>query len=122
MRVRRRLFAAISLLLALAVPAVSQAAIVWSGCQTIAAVTHQPVGTNILIALTPGLSGCASQGITGAVTFQAGQAGIAAGDLGGLLAASLSAFALGKSVQISYNSTTCFATGIAVGGTSGQCP
>jgi len=72
-------------LIATAVPVLTQATVPWSWCQTITGVTVQPVGSNILVSLSPGIGGCSSQGMTGAITFSAGQLGLATGDLSGLL-------------------------------------
>lgn len=104
-------------------PLLAQATVVRSPCQTVVGVTNQPVGSNFLVTLSPGISGCSSQGITGAVTFQASQAGLGT-DLSSLLTSSLTAISLGREVQISYDnsSSTCWGTGVSIGGTSGQCP
>lgn len=102
-------------------PLLAQATVVWSPCQTVAGVTNQPVGSNFLLTLSPEISGRSSQGIAGAVTFEAGQAGLGT-DLSGLLASSLMAISLDRQVQISYDnsSSTCWATGVSIGGTLGS--
>ena len=99
-------------LIATATPVLSQATVAWSSCQTITGVTNQPVGSNILVSLSPGISGCSSQGVAGAITFSAGQLGLAASDLNGLLASSLSALALGRQVLIAVDTSTpnCYAS------------
>jgi hypothetical protein len=108
----------------LSAPIFAQAAVAWSSCQTITGVTVQPVGSNILVSLSPGIGGCSSQGVAGAITFSAGQLGLAAGELSGLLASSLSALSLGRQVLIAVDASTpnCYATSVSVGGYSGQCP
>ena len=66
-----------------------------------------------------------------------GQEGVAATDLGGFLADSLTANSTGRQVQITYDnsastcyatavavdnsSSNCYETAVAVGGTNGQC-
>jgi hypothetical protein len=108
-------------------PAMAQATIVWSACQTITAVSDEPalsVGPSILLALSPGVSGCSAQGVTGAINFTGGQGGIASTDLSALFATSLTAFSLGKRVMVAYdNSTTsCYGQAIAIAGYEDQCP
>lgn len=117
------LYAAVALITT-GTPVLSQAAVAWSSCQTVTGVTVQPVGSNILVSLSPGISGCSSQGITGAITFSAGQLGLATGDLSGLLASSMTALALGRQVLIAVDtsSSNCYATSVSVGGYNGQCP
>jgi hypothetical protein len=90
-------------------PGMAQATIVWSACQTITAVSDEPalaVGPSILLALSPGISGCSPQGVTGAINFTAAQGGIASADLSALLATSLTAFSLGKRVMVAYDNST----------------
>jgi hypothetical protein len=110
----------------LMVSTVSQATVVWSPCQTITGMVHEPIGPtgNVLLALSPGIASCAGAGITGAAMFMVGQEGVAATDLGGFLAASLTAISSGRQVQVAYDDTTspCYSVAISVGGTNGQCP
>lgn len=104
----------------------SQAGLLWSSCQTITGVVHEPIGSagNVLLSLSPGISGCSAAGVTGAPMFMAGQDGVAATDLGGFLADSLTAISSGRQVQITYDNSSpnCYATPVAVGGINGQCP
>jgi hypothetical protein len=113
-------------LICLVSPVMSQAAVVWSGCQTITGVTNQPAGQNFFLTLSPGITTCTStvgsQGITGAVTFQVGQDSLATGDLSGLFASALTAISIGKTVQITYDNATCYANAISIGGIAGACP
>lgn len=106
------------------ISAMATATEVWSDCQIITAVSNEPGLSSILLALSPGILGCAAQGVTGAVNFTAAQDGIASTDLSGLLATSLSAFALGKRVTVAYDnsSSNCYGNGIAIGGYFDQCP
>lgn len=92
----------------LLMPAMAQATMVWSGCQTITAVSEEPAdpqGASILLDMSPGISGCFAQGVAGAINFTAAQ-GIASADLNGLLATSLSAFTVGKRVMVYYDNST----------------
>jgi hypothetical protein len=86
----------------LTVSTASQATLIWSPCQTIVGVVHEPIGSNgnLLLTLSPGITGCSAAGITGAVQFMIGQDGVTLDYLGGFLASSLSANATGKTVQI----------------------
>jgi len=74
--VRNALYS-IAALISIGAPAFAPAAVAWSSCQTITGVTVQPVGSNILVSLSPGIGGCSSQGVAGAITFSAGQLGLA---------------------------------------------
>ena len=110
----------------LVLSAVSQATVVWSPCQTVTGVVHEPIGANgnVLLSLSPGIASCAAAGIAGAAMFMVGQEGVAATDLGGFLADSLAAISSGRQVQVAYDNTTgpCYSVAVAVGGTNGQCP
>jgi hypothetical protein len=121
-----RILVAMTLVASLMVSTVSQAALSWSSCQTITGVVHEPIGStgNVLLSLSPGISGCSAGGITGAPMFMIGYEGVAATDLGGFLADSLTAISSGRQVQITYDnsSSSCYSTAIAVGGISGNCP
>ena len=105
-------------------PALAQATGVWSDCETITAVSDEPAISSILVTLSPGISGCAAQGVVGAINFTTGQFGITSTDLGGLLATSLSAYAIGKRVMVAYDNSTinCYSQAIAISGYSNQCP
>jgi hypothetical protein len=105
-------------------PAMAQAAGIWSSCQTITAITDEPNLSSVLVTLSPGITGCSPQGVTGAITFAAAQDGIVSSDLNGLLATSLSAFTLGKRVLIAYDNSTsnCYSHAVSIGGYAGQCP
>jgi hypothetical protein len=108
-------------------PMASQAAVVWSACQTITAVTNEPAssaGSSILLTLSPGVSGCSAQGVTGATEFFVGQDGVIADNMNGFLASSLAAFSVGKQVLVAYDngSSNCYSTAISLGGYLAQCP
>jgi hypothetical protein len=114
-----------AILAGIALPLASQAQVIWSSsCQTITNVTDEPVSASVLLTLSPGISGCAAQGVTGAIQFVAGQEGVTEAHLTGLLATSLTSFSLGRQVLIGYDnsSSSCYATSIAVGGFANQCP
>lgn len=121
-----RFLVAMTFVASLMVSTVSQAALLWSSCQTITGVVHEPIGStgNVLLSLSPGISGCSAGGITGAPMFMIGEDGVAATDLGGFLADGLTAISSGRQVQITYDnsSSNCYATAVAVGGISGNCP
>lgn len=95
----------------------------WSDCEAVTAVTSEPVASTILITLTPGIAGCAPQGVTGAIEFVVGQDGLVADNLDSILASSLSALATGRRVQIGYDSSSanCYSTSLSIGGYLGDC-
>jgi hypothetical protein len=121
MRLMTRMMIAVSLL----APVVSQATVVWSACQTVAAVAdYLAYNNSVNLALSPGISGCVSNGVTGAVSFSVGQNGVSSTNVNSLLATGLAAFTAGKQVMILYDNATsnCYSAIVAVGGYSGQCP
>ena len=122
-----RILLPVTFVASLMLSAVSQATVVWSACQTITGVVHEPIGPsgNIILSLSPGIAGCNPAGIPGAAMFMVGQEGLAATDLGGFLADSLAAISSGRQVQVAYDNASgapCYSDAIAVGGTNGQCP
>lgn len=112
------------LLLPLVVPIITNATVVWSGCQTIVAISTEPNQASLLITLSPGISGCSAQGVTGAINFTIGQEGLAATDLSNILGTSVSAYALGRQVMLAYDNATtnCYGTAVSIGGYQAQCP
>ena len=121
-----RLFAGLVFIAALPIPAMGQT-LVWSSCQTVIGVINEPIGStgNVLLTLSPGVTGCNFAGVAGAVGFEVGQDGVGADNLNGFLATGLSALAIGRQVQVAYDTSSganCYATAITVGGTNGQCP
>lgn len=101
------------------------AADTWSNCQTITAVVNYTAHSNqILLALSPGITGCnTGADAQGAVFFTVGQEDVSPDSLKGFLATALSAYLTGKRVQIFYNENTptCYSSTIAVGGYAAQC-
>jgi hypothetical protein len=121
-----RFLTSLLFLAALPIPALSET-LVWSSCQTVIGVVNEPVGSaaNVIVTLSPGISGCAYAGVPGAVGFQVGEDGVVAENLNGFLASALAAMAMSRQIQVAYDtssSTNCWATAITVGGTNGQCP
>ena len=109
----------------LLISSVAQATGVWSSCQTIVGVANYTgVGNgSIILALSPGISGCSPAGISYAVEFAVGENGITATNLNSYLASALAAYASGLRVQIDYDNSTsyCYGAIIANGGFSGTC-
>ena len=102
----------------------SHAANAWSGCQTIVGVSNYIAYSNqLVLALSPGISGCSGAGVTGGVGFIIGTDGVTSTNIDGLLASGLSAFLTGTQVMILYDNsvTSCAGEIISVGGYSGQC-
>lgn len=112
------------LFLSLVVPVIANATVVWSGCQTIVAISTEPNQASLLITLSPGIAGCSAQGITGAINFTIGQESLAATDLSNILGTSVSAYALGKQVMLAYDNatTSCYGAAVSIGGYEAQCP
>ncbi len=103
----------------------AQAAQSWSACQTITAVTdYQAYNNTMILALSPGISGCGPSSIPGSIQFIVGTDGVTAANFNGILASSLSAYAIGAQVMIYYDTsvTNCAGVIISLGGYSGQCP
>ncbi|MGC2031358.1 MAG: hypothetical protein WA642_15165 [Steroidobacteraceae bacterium] len=107
-------------------PVVSQSAVVWSTCQTITAVDNYLAQSTsqLILVLSPGVSGCSNASATGAVSFEIGQDGITSSNVNYILATTLSAFVAGKRVMIAYDNSTaqCYSQIIAIGGYAAQCP
>jgi hypothetical protein len=105
---------------------VSQATDQWTACETVIAVNNYiPTSHSIIVALSPAVPGCQSavNGVSGAVTFDAGFNGVLATDLSSLLASILTAYATGKQVMLYYdNAAGCYGQLVANGGYGGQCP
>lgn len=113
-----------TLALSASLPLTSQAASSWSNCVSITAVTNEPPNSSILITFSgSGISGCSAAGIPGAIQFAVGQGDITADMMSSLLATSLSALGMNRSVQLYYdNSTTnCYSNSISIGGYLGGC-
>jgi hypothetical protein len=120
MRSLTRLMITISLL----APVISQATVVWSGCQTITAVSNYLANDNgFYLALSPGISGCSAI-TTGGVGFVESYDGVTSTNINALLATALTAYSAGQQVMIAYDNgtTTCNSQVIAIGGYSAQCP
>jgi basic membrane lipoprotein Med (substrate-binding protein (PBP1-ABC) superfamily) len=102
-----------------------QAAQFWSACQTIVGITNDQAYNNTLVlALSPGISGCGSSSIPGSMQFVIGTDGVTAANFNGVLASTLSAYATGAQVMIYYDTsvTNCAGVILSIGGYSGQCP
>jgi hypothetical protein len=105
-------------------PAISPAAMVWSNCQTIVAVSDYIAhDSSVLLTLSPGISGCVYGGTTGGVSLTIGQVSVDSTNINGLLATSLTALSTGRAVMIFYDngSANCYGQIISVGGIYGQC-
>jgi hypothetical protein len=110
------------------VTAEAQAAVTWSSCQTVTAVSNYLAYNNsIYLTLSPGISGCTgnSGSSVSAVGFLVGQEGVASTNIQSLLATSLAAMAAGSQVMIFYDTSTapqCYSQIVAVHGFAAQCP
>jgi hypothetical protein len=104
--------------------AVSHAATyVWSSCQAIAGVSNYIACSNqLVLALSPGISGCSGAGIAGGVGFIIGTDGVTSTNIDSFLASSLAAYHTGTQVMILYDTsvTGCAGAIISAGGYSGQ--
>jgi len=109
----------------LSLPAMAQASQQWSSCQTVTGVSNYLAYANsVLITLSPGISGCSSVGVAGAVMFTAGVGGVTSDNIGSFLASGHAAYVSGHQVMIYYDnsSASCPSMIISLGGPSGQCP
>jgi len=107
------------------VPFASQATQQWSTCQTITGVSNYiAYGSSVILALSPGISGCNAVDLPGAMAFAINVGGVTADNINSFLAESLAAYLSGHQVTIYYDNATssCFGTIISVGGVGGQCP
>ena len=119
-----KLIKQILMLTFLVVPGFSQAAMVWSACQTVTAVSDFIAYNNaVWLALSPGITGCGSTSI-GGVGFVIGVDGVTTTNIGGFLSVSIAAYTTGHQVTVFYDnsSTQCATQIIAVGGYTAQCP
>jgi hypothetical protein len=106
-------------------PTLSRATNVWSGCETITGVSnYTAVNDSVILALSPGLSGCSPIGVTGAMGFEAGQNYVTSTTINSFLATALAAFVAGQQVMVYYDNSTsnCWGAIISVGGYGGECP
>jgi len=121
-----RLFRPLMIAFCVLSPIMSQATTVWSSCQTITAVDNYLAYSTpqVILVLSPGITGCTNASATGAVSFEIGQNGITSTNVNYVLATSLTAFAAGKSIMVTYDNSTsnCFSQIISIGGYSAQCP
>jgi hypothetical protein len=104
-------------------PLGSQAAMVWSSCQTVTGVVNYiPFNSSVWLSLSPGIPGCSYAGTPGAAAFMAGVNGVDLTNINGLLAGSLTALSIGKGVMILYDNTSsnCYGQTMAVGGLTGS--
>jgi hypothetical protein len=110
------------------VTAQAQAALAWSSCQTVTAVSNYLAYSNsIYLTLSPGISGCTgnSGSSVSAVGFVVGQEGVTSTNINALLATSLAALTAGHQVMVYYDASTapqCNSQIVAVGGFAAQCP
>jgi hypothetical protein len=105
-------------------PAVCPAAMVWSSCQTIVAVSnYMAFNSSVLLTLSPGISGCVYGGTTGGVSLTVGQESVDSTNINGLLAVSVTALSTGRGVMLFYDnsSANCYGQIISIGGITGQC-
>lgn len=97
----------------------------WTNCVNVIGISNYMVYNQFILALSPGIPGCTStvNGVSGAITFQAGTNSVTSESMNALLASSLTAYTSGKSMQIYYdNAAGCFGQLIANGGYAGGCP
>ena len=112
----------------LLVPALSQAAIVQSSCQTVTGIVNNIAGSSpsdIFVYLSPGISGCGTSGYSFSV-FAVGTNGVTSTNINSILATALTAYVTGHQISIEYDdsSASCFGQVIAVGAglVAGNCP
>ena len=109
-------------------PTVSQAALVWSPCEKITAVSDYLAYSNsVYLVISPAITGC--NGSTGgngsAVDFAVGQEAVTSANVNSFLAVALAAYSSGHQVKIYYDNATtpqCYSMIVAVGGYYGECP
>jgi len=118
MRMVKRLMLALSLM----VPFASQAAQQWSSCQTVTGVSNYiAFGSQVIVALSPGLPYTVGNGVVGATAFTIGTFGVTATNINTFLASALSAYATGQKVMVYYDDAACGGMIISNGGFAGQC-
>ena len=108
------------ILVCMLAPTVSQAALVWSNCEKITAVSDYLAYASydaIYITVSPAISGCTGNGPASAVTF--------AVNVNSILAIALAAYTSGHQVRVFYDNATtpqCYSQIVGVGGYYGECP
>jgi hypothetical protein len=121
MRFRTRMMLAVCLF----APLASQAAMVWSTCQTITSVgDYQAYNSSIIFTLSPGIPGCGTGGVSLSIFLQ-GTNGVTSTNINSFLATGLAAATSGKGVTIFYDNSTasCYGQIISFGGASNLlCP
>jgi hypothetical protein len=125
MRLLTRMMIAVCML----APTVSQAALVWSGCETITAVSNYlayAAYNAVYLSISPAISGCIGNtgGNGSAVALAVGQEGVTSTNIDSLLAVALAAYSSAHHVKVYYDNATnqCYAQIVAVGGYYGECP
>jgi len=97
----------------------------WTACETVIGVNNYiPANNAIIVALSPAVPGCSSavNGVSGAITFNAGVNCVPVTGLSPLLASLLTAYTTGKQVMLYYdNAAGCYGQIVANGGYAGQC-
>jgi len=119
------LFKKVLVFLCVMIPALGEAATVWSSCQTVVAVQNQMADVNgIAVYFSPGISGCG----TGSYSLSqiiVGQQGVTSSNINSILATVLAAQLSGVRVAIQYDPSTASSYGsdVAIGGNiaSGIC-
>lgn len=116
------------ILVCMLAPTVSQAALVWSNCEKITAVSDYLAYASydaIYITVSPAISGCTGNGPASAVTFAVNQEGVTATNVNSILAIALAAYTSGHQVRVFYDNATtpqCYSQIVGVGGYYGECP
>ena len=111
----------------LLVPALSPAAIVQSSCQTVTGIENNVAGSpgNILVYLSPGISGCGTGGYSFS-DFSIGTNGITSTNINSIFATALTAYSTGHQISVEYDNSTasCYGQVIAIGYglVAGNCP
>ena len=103
----------------------AQSAEQWSGCQTVTGVSNYLAYANsVVLALSPGISGCSAVGIPGGIMFIATVDGVTSDNINSFLASGYAAYTSGHQVTIYYDNSygTCAGVIISLGGFAGQCP
>jgi hypothetical protein len=104
----------------------AQATQQWSSCETIVGVTNMLAYNNTVdLALSPQISGCNSDQVSGSIMFTVGQDGVTSTNINTLLASVLAAFSSGQRVMFYYDydssTSNCYGVIVSNGGNGGQC-
>jgi hypothetical protein len=101
----------------LLIPALSQAAILSSSCQTVTGIQNSIAGSNYIIDyLRLASAGCGTSGYSFSI-FLIGTGGVTSTHINSILASGLTAYTTGHQISVEYDNSiaSCFGQTIAVG-------